>query len=422
MGFDARSESLTTLGRLLQQDLAPVLGNMDWLLPSAAWNDLPVLDAVAADWAVSAIVSNDLAHLYAWLTAGLLGERTESGSRGIDVETLASPQVGMLGEATVSALSNAAQGTLGNQKLVSAPADPMANQSVGAVGDAHPMGVEADAPSLGSRKGKPPIVQPDQLKERAMASTPAAVTAPIVGGFAELTARLADPDGLLAVHHAGAVRAAGVENVDVADAHPTGIDSLQGVTRLEQATMVDMAIINGADRGQWKDPRVPTETSDRSGTENLASYDTDAFMHQNTVHRDMDGAGMPLFTQSLLSSESTPWDQNASRQHHNSQPFSAAAPSSTTAQHSDLSLKSEVVEPLNWAGSLEVKSQALSSQIVKPQDKSSDGLVPFLPEQSLTWTNERSPSARPPDEVDLEEVMDAIARTINRDYRRFYGP
>lgn len=53
----------------------------------------------------------------------------------------------------------------------------------------------------------------------------------------------------------------------------------------------------------------------------------------------------------------------------------------------------------------------------RSQGESADWFTSSIPALSVAW-----PEAQSPDDLDLDDIMDAIAHTITRDYHRFYGP
>lgn len=88
--LDRLSEALADLGRSLQQDFAPVLGDGNELPLGATWDDVPMLDAIAADWATIANTTDEVSTLYRWLTTGLLGTLSPN-AESPDAETVADP-------------------------------------------------------------------------------------------------------------------------------------------------------------------------------------------------------------------------------------------------------------------------------------------------------------------------------------------
>jgi hypothetical protein len=467
MGPDGRCNELAALGRSLQQDLAPVLNGEDWRSPGAAWDDLPALDQVAADWAVIDMITADLAALHTWLTTRLLGMGSlESGVSGNSPSSYSPRQPNHSSppftespdsaDFTYSPLALIEQTLPTDQRTPSyhstvvgwaPPTDqeiPISQVSndLEPIGWAPPTHEETPIPQLPRQSGdrnqphKPDLPQPlawasdeyaqtqgelgtlgisieqdlprvsvdqsthvsavvddahptemdtDNTSAYKTSSDRPRFMAPVVGGLTELAVRLTDGDGVGANYNepspSGRAKPPQIFQTDQRQISETMAADPPAATTPVVGSLADLAT-------QLTHPKPQPHPKPQQAKPNQnASLQAPVYRGQAAK-----AATSPEVREvreaSLLADPPTPASSHApfpdSAYNATTLGESARGPEVTTAQGSS--------PPANW-------------------------LVSSSPTSSVAW-----PEARSPDDLDLDDIMDAIAHTITRDYRRFYGP
>lgn len=461
MGSETRSDELAALGRSLQQDLALVLNGEDWRSPGAAWDDLPALDQVAADWAVIDMITADLAALHTWLTTRLLGMGSlESGVSGNSPSSYSPRQPNHSSppftespdsaDFTYSPLALIEQTLPTDQRTPSyhstvvgwaPPTDQeipisQVSNNLGPIGCIPPTHEETLIPQLPRKSGdrsQPP--KPDLPQPLVWASDEYAQTQGELGILGMSIEQDLPRVSVDQSTHASAV---------VGDAHPTemGTDNTRayktssdrpgfmapvvgGLTelavRLTDGDGVGANYNEPSPSGRAKPPQI-VQSDQRQISETMAADPPAA-----TTPIVGSFAALAAQLTNPKSQQAKP-NQNASLQapvYRGQAAKAATTPEVREVREPSLSADSPTPEnsrapfPDSAYNAKMLGESARGSGVMTAQYSSppADWLVSSSPTSSVAW-----PEARSPDDLDLEDIMDAIAHTITRDYHRFYGP
>ncbi|MFQ4135476.1 hypothetical protein PGN35_004080 [Nodosilinea sp. PGN35] len=477
---DARSQALIALGRSLQQDLAAVLDGGAWPLAGVAWDDLAALNQVAADWLAIELTVADLAALQAWLTTELLGGSSpESGVAGdrpashppglphrdifprseaenvadfaptfsapVSVEQAPPPQ----GKSpTLAAPQHAAVAGWALPPPRELPGS-QAPQHSAPVGWAPPPGREHPGPRRLEQSGdrdQPPRpthpqpaawadedvdggeIEPSREQGVPPASPPASVdhsagSMAVVGGGAAVATAWADRAETRAV---------------VGGAHPTGTD---GVEVKAEEQISPRAGFMAPTVGGFSALAARLADSNRVGAPPAEPWPRGGAEPPQTIQPDwLTPIGATPDSPAVAPLAVGGWAELTARltspELPQTDPAEVAQPALIPKEQT---IGAAILPKVREALSLAAPPATATSSSPGP-NSAPDSTAPGAsasaagattspyPEQPADWFAAAPapptvwPEARSPDELDLDEIMDAIARTITRDYRRFYGP